>query len=104
MACRQLRGALDFDVGLHPHVYARLLFDRRRDELVARGADYFSGKPHRPDSDGVERARRDTLWNSLPGLLPGLIWNRRGKHSGVAARAGRVRLVWDPNLDWRRCD
>jgi NCS1 family nucleobase:cation symporter-1 len=39
VARRQFRGALDFDVGLHPDLHARVVAHRRRHELVA-------GDPH----------------------------------------------------------
>ena len=104
MARRQFRRALDFNVGLHPDLHARLVAYRRRHELVAGDPDDFSRQRHRRDSDDSECARRHALRNSVPGVLSRVVWNARREHSRADARVCRVRLVWHSDLDRRQRD
>ena len=102
MAGRKLCRALDFDVGLHPDLHARVVAHRRRDELVAGDLHHFSRQPHRRHPDDPERARRDALRNPLPRFLPRLVRHARGEYSRAHARIRRLRLVRNSNLDRRQ--
>ena len=52
------RRAVDLDVGLHPDLHARRRTRRRRDELVAGGADHLPRQRDRAGADDAERPRR----------------------------------------------
>ena len=104
MARRQFRRALDFDVGLHPDLHARLVAHRRRHELVAGDPHDLSRQPHRRHPDDSECARRHALRNSVPGFLPRVVRHARREHSRADARVCRVRLVRHPDLDRRQRD
>ena len=95
------RGPLDLDVGLHPDLHARLVADRRGDELVAGGPDDLPGQLDRPGPDGPQRPRRHEVRHPVPGLLPGVVRHPRGERPGPAAGPGRLRLVRHPDLDRR---
>ena len=39
--------------------------------------------------------------HSVPGPCPGVLWDQRSACSLALEGAGGMRVVWDPNLDWR---
>src|ERR1051326_4759241 len=99
MARRQLRRALDLDVGLHSDLHARVLAYRRWNELVAGNSDNFSRQRDRSYSNDLERACWHTLRHSVSGFLPRLVWNTWRQYSRAAARVCRLWVVRNSNLD-----
>ena len=64
----------------------------------------FLGERHRAHSDDSQCARGHALRNSVSGLLPRVVRNSGRECAGDFARARRVRLVRNSNVDWRRSD
>src|SRR5690349_9948277 len=102
MARRKFRRALDLDVGVYSDLHARVVADWRRNELVAGDLHNFSRQSDCGDSDDPQRARRYALWNPLPGFLSRVVRHARREHPRANARVRGLRLVWNPNLDWRQ--
>ena len=91
-------------VGLHPDLHARLVADRRRDELVAGGADDLPRQRHRAGADGAQRPRGHEVRHPVSGLLPGDVRHPRRQRAGAAAGARGLRLVRHPDVDRRLGD
>src|SRR6202011_1650806 len=100
MGTRQLCCPLDFDVRVYPDLHACVIPHRRRIELVVRNFNGLSWQPDRPYSDAPECTCRDSLWDSVSSVVPGLVWNGGRQPSGVTARARCVWVVRNSDLDW----
>ena len=100
----QLRRAVGLDVGQHPDLHAGSQPDPGRDELEAGGVYGVSGELHCAGSDAAEFASRSAVWNSVSGAGAGFFRSAGGQRGGGFAGAGGVRMVWHPDLDWRRGD
>src|SRR5262249_8281608 len=94
-----LRGLVDLDVGVYSDVHARIVADRRRNELVAGTGRHYSGQSDRTAADGFELTRRHQVWHSFSDLLPRVIWNLGRQRAGAIACARRLRLVRNPVVD-----
>ena len=79
--------------------------------LIAEGMNWwqavltiFLGNYDRARANDLERPRGDEVWNSVPDLLPGVVWHPGCERAGAVAGTGGLRLVRNPNLDRRRGD
>ena len=69
--------------------------------MVAGDAHHPARERHRPRAHDSERARRDQIRRVVPGAVPRQLRRPRRQRAGHPARARRLRLVRDSNLDWR---
>ena len=104
VAGRQFRGAVDFDVGVHPDLHARFV-------AIGGGMNWwqailtiFLGNVIVLIPMVLNAHAGTTLWNSVSGLLPRVVWDARRECAGADARVRRLRLVRHSDVDRRQCD
>ena len=61
-------------------------------------------KPDCLSADDFERACWYEIRNHFSGFRSSLLWGERNPSSLRSSWSGGLRLVWNPNLDWRCSD
>src|SRR6266568_1077225 len=101
LAHLQLRRLVDFHEREHPHLHARQRHDCRRNELEASPLHRVPRQRAGADPHASKRPRRRALRHPFPGICSRILWRSRRECPRDPARARRLRLVRDPNLDRR---